>query len=166
MTDPQPPLVQFLPPSPYATQTRQPETNLMTGAAFPPGFGTALHLEVDFRATAARIYETLLDARAFTAFSGAEARIDPSEGGAFSLVGGRVTGRHVELVPPRRIVQAWHVVPWAAGVYSIVKFELQPTDAGTHLSLDHSGFAPEDIAARIAGWCRVYLNPIRKYLDG
>lgn len=139
----------FLPPSPYA----------------PPPIGTALHLEVTYQANAEQVYEALLDERQFAAFSGADARIDRRDGGEFSLVGGRVTGRNVELVPNTRIVQAWHVVPWAAGVYSIVKFDFHPLAEGTRLALDHSGFAPEDLAAREAGWFRVYFDPLRKYLE-
>jgi hypothetical protein len=45
-------------------------------------------------------------------------------GGAFTLFGGHITGRHIELVPDQRIVQAWRVVDWIPVVYSIVKFEL------------------------------------------
>jgi activator of HSP90 ATPase len=45
-------------------------------------------------------------------------------GGAFTLFGGYITGRHVELVPNDRIVQAWRTGGWAPGVYSIAKFEL------------------------------------------
>lgn len=139
----------YLPPSPHA----------------PPTLGTALHLEVAYRASAERLYEALLDERRFTAWSGAEARIERSEGGAFRLVGGRVSGRNIELVANRRIVQAWHVATWAEGAYSIVRFELHPTAEGTRVVLDHSGFAPEDLAARRAGWFRVYLDPLRNDLE-
>ena len=45
-------------------------------------------------------------------------------GGAFTLFGGHIVGRHIELMPNQRIVQAWRVVDWNPGVYSIVKFEL------------------------------------------
>lgn len=127
--------------------------------------GTIVHQEHDFNASPEKVYEALLDERRFAAFSGAPAAIQREEGGSFNLVRGRVTGRNVELVPNRRIVQAWRVVPWEAGIYSIVHFELTPTTTGTHLTLDHSGFPPEDVAARNLGWQRVYFEPLKRYLE-
>ena len=159
---------QSLLPSPYAAPNSDSSTESaseMHENTPSSAIGTALRLEVTFRASAEHVYEALLDERKLTAFSGAVARIDSTEGGTFSLVGGRVTGRNVELIPNQRIVQAWHVMPWAAGIYSIVRFELHPTAEGSSLVLDHSGFAPEDLAARTAGWFRVYLDPLRKYLE-
>jgi len=41
-----------------------------------------------------------------------------------SLFGGHIVGRHVELAPNERVVQAWRVADWPPGVYSIAKFEL------------------------------------------
>ena len=49
-------------------------------------------------------------------------------------------GRHVELVPNERIVQAWRVVTWDPGVYSIAKFELKEQGSETRLVFDHTGF--------------------------
>ena len=49
-------------------------------------------------------------------------------------------GRNVELLPNHRIVQAWRVVTWPEGVYSIAKFELKPHGSGTQLVFDTSDF--------------------------
>ncbi|SDR57157.1 Activator of Hsp90 ATPase homolog 1-like protein [Rhizobiales bacterium GAS113] len=137
----------------------------MSGATTQPTLGSFVHQELNFKASPERVYEALLDERQFAAFSGSPARVQREEGGAFSLVGGRVTGRNVELIPNRRIVQAWRVVPWEAGIYSIARFELASKGGGTRLVLDHSGFPPEDVAARAVGWQRVYWDPLRKYLE-
>jgi len=139
-------------------------------AAPPAGGGTSIHQEVDFysspigSANAAILYEALLDEKEVGAFSGAPARIDPAAGGAFKLYGGRVTGRNVELVPNRRIVQAWRVETWPAGVYSIVRIELTETDAGVRLVLDQTGFPPEARDALSANWPKKYWDPLRKHL--
>lgn len=82
--------------------------------------------EIDFAASPRRVYEALTDSKQFTAFSGGlPAEIEPQAGGAFKCFGGQITGRIIELVPNRRIVQAWHVAMWPEGVYSVVKFELE-----------------------------------------
>jgi activator of HSP90 ATPase len=85
-------------------------------------------------------------------------------GGAFTLFGGHIVGRHIELVPHKLIVQAWRVVDWNPGVYSIVKFELTEQDPGTRIIFDHTGF-PEGKAQHLAeGWTANYWEPLRKYL--
>ena len=112
----------------------------MEDTAFPPALGTFVHQEHEFKASPARVYEALLDARQFAEFSGAPAEIDRETGGSFNLVRGRVTGRNVELIPNLRIVQAWPVVPLEPGVYSIVRFEQRRCSAGeASIRGGHSG---------------------------
>jgi activator of HSP90 ATPase len=67
---------------------------------------TAVHQEVDFKASPARIYEILLDAKQFATFTKDTAEIQRQPGGAFKLFGGRIEGRNIELAPNQRIVQA------------------------------------------------------------
>src|SRR5215469_1832871 len=69
--------------------------------------GTSIHQEVDYKAPAARLYEVLLDAKQFSAFTKDTAEVQPQPGAAFRLFGGRIEGRNVELVSNQRIVQAW-----------------------------------------------------------
>src|SRR5260221_4912741 len=85
----------------------------------------AIQQEVVFKASATRVYEALLDAKQFSEFSNAPAEISRDLGGAFSCFGGIISGRNIELLPNRRIVQAWRVAMWPEGLYSIVRFELQ-----------------------------------------
>jgi activator of HSP90 ATPase len=129
----------------------------------------SLRQEIIFKATPERIYGTLLDAKRFSDFTGAPAEIDAKEGGAFSCFGGGITGRNIELMPNRRIVQAWRVAMWPEGVYSIVKFKLEPQGSQTRLVMDHVGF-PEGMRAHLngeeadGGWYRQYWEPLKKYL--
>jgi activator of HSP90 ATPase len=125
---------------------------------------TSLHDEVAFKANPQRIYEALLDSKQFAAFSGMPADIDPKEGGAFSMFGGQIVGRNVELVPNQRIVQAWRPAHWAPGVYSLVKFELKPQASGTMVVLDHSSFPEGDFDHLEAGWREHYWERLTKYL--
>ncbi len=106
------------------TQQKMTETQ-STGLA---GLLTYLHQEIPIKATPQRIYQALLDSKQFAAFTGLAAEIDPKAGGAFSMFGGLIVGRNIELVPDQRIVQAWRPANWDPGVYSIVKFELKRTE--------------------------------------
>ena len=126
---------------------------------------TSLHQEVDFKASPQRIYEALLSSKDFTAFTGAPAKIDPKAGGAFSLFGGMVVGRNVELVPNQRIVQAWRVIAdFPEGVYTLVKFELKPRGSQTSVILDQTGFAEGDFDHLSEGWHSHYWEPLKIFL--
>ena len=121
-----------------------------------------IHQEIDFNASPQQLYEALLDAKQFTEFSGRPAEIN-REGGVFSLFKGHIVGRNVELVPNQRIVQAWRVVTWPEGAYSIARFELKPQGSGTRLVLDHIGF-PEGLHDHLAqGWEENYWSLLKKY---
>ena len=125
---------------------------------------TSLHQEVELKASPQRIYEILLDSKQFTVFSGMPANIDPAAGGVFTLFGGMIVGRNVELLPSERIVQAWRPTHWGPGFYSIVKFELKPQGSGAMVILDHWGFPEGDYDSLFKGWHSHYWEPLKKYL--
>src|SRR5215472_10165925 len=112
----------------------------------------AIHQEVTFSAAPAKVYEALVDSARFAKITGAPATGEGTEGASFSAFGGHVTGRHVELVQGKRVVQAWRAKTWPEGLYSVVRFELAPEGKGTKLVFDHEGF-PEDMKDHLAqGW--------------
>ena len=122
-----------------------------------------IHQEIEFNASPQQLYEALLDSKQFIAFSGRAAEINREVGGGFSLFKGHIIGRNVELIPNERIVQAWRVVTWPEGAYSIARFELKPQGSGTRLVFDHVGF-PEGLHDHLAaGWEENYWSLLRKY---
>ena len=134
----------------------------------------AIHQEPVFKARRKRVYEALTDAKQFDELTHLShdmhiAGMKPTEisrevGGAFTLFGGHIVGRQVELEPNERIVQAWRVVDWAPGWYSIAKFELVEQGAGTKIVFDHMGF-PTGLAEHLAeGWKAHYWDSLQKYL--
>jgi activator of HSP90 ATPase len=125
---------------------------------------TSLHQEVDFKASPQRIYESLLDSKQFAACTGMAAEIDPKAGGAFSMFGGMIVGRTIELIPNQRIVQAWRPTHWDPGVYSLVKFELKPHASETKVILDHTGFPEGEYDSLSSGWESHYWTPLKKFL--
>ena len=125
---------------------------------------TSIHYQIDFAASPQRLYQAILDQKQFTAFSGLPATIDPTPGGAFSMFGGKIVGRTIELVPDQRIVQAWRPTHWDPGIYSIVHFESIPHAAETTLMFDHTAFPEGEYDSLDSGWQSHYWNPLKKYL--
>jgi activator of HSP90 ATPase len=132
-----------------------------------------IHQEINFNVPPKRLYEALLSSKEFSAcikksfdvFSATSASIDSTTGGAFSLFDGHIIGRIIELVPDQRIVEAWRVVDWPAGVYSIAKFELKAQGSGTKLIFDHVGF-PAGLKEHLAiGWQQHYWDALTKYFQ-
>ena len=123
-----------------------------------------IHYALALNATPERVYSALTDAAKFAQVTGLPAEIGIEAGGAFSCFGGMIEGRHIELLPNKRIVQAWRVKTWEPGVYSIVKFELKADGDGTRLWFEHVGFPPEHRAHLDPGWHVKYWEPLRQYL--
>jgi activator of HSP90 ATPase len=136
----------------------------------------SIHQEPVFKASRTRVYETLTDAKQFdkvielsgvmqTMHLGSKpAEISREAGGAFTLFGGYITGRHVELLPNQRIVQAWRAGSWPPGIYSIARFELAEQGSGTRIVFDHTGFPKGDAESLASGWKAHYWEPIQKLL--
>ena len=125
-----------------------------------------IHQEVTFNAPPGQVYRALLDSREFARITGDPAEIDAEEGGKFVCFGTFITGRIVELVSDKRIVQAWRVFNWPEGIYSIVRFELNADGRKTKLVFDQDGAPEKEVAHLDPGWGTKYWEPLKKHLGG
>lgn len=154
-------------------------SSIAFGQSAPELSNTAesIHEEQVFNASPARVYDALTVTAQFDKVSklsvalrgGMPAAAKPTvinrvPGGAFSLFGGYVIGRNIELVPGKRVVQAWRAASWKPGVYSIVKFEIVAQGSGTKLIFDQAGFPQDDADHLVAGWHDNYWNPMVRFL--
>jgi uncharacterized protein YndB with AHSA1/START domain len=159
-----------------AVQTPSPQTPPASAGEISRN-AEAIHQEVVFKASRQRVYETLTDTKLFDKVvhlsaamqAGVPPGAKPTEisrelGGAFSVFGGHIVGRQLELVPNERIVQAWRVVDWKPGSFSIAEFQLIEQGTSTKLVLDHAGF-PKGLAQHLAeGWTMNYWEALAKAL--
>lgn len=136
----------------------------------------AIHQGVTFNHSAKLIYDALTDAKQFQEIcrlsdaskhvdvNSRPAEIHPQPGGEFTIFGGYIVGRQIELVPNQRIVQAWREPNWDPGVYSLVHFELSEQGKQTRLAFDQTGF-PASAGDHLAiGWKLNYWEPLEKVL--
>lgn len=121
---------------------------------------------VKFKAAPGKVYELLADSEQHTAVTGKKATISSEVGGKFSTSGNEVTGINVDLVPGRRIVQAWRHRRFPEGVFSMAAVTLTPTpDGGTQLVLTHRGVPKDLIPETEATWREQYWSRMKSYLE-
>src|SRR6185369_16446083 len=121
---------------------------------------------VKFKAAPATIYELLADAEKYKAVTGRKATISREIGGAFSSGEGEVTGINVDLVPAKRIVQAWRHRRFAEGIFSMAAITLTPTpEGGTQLVLTHRGVPKELIPETEQAWRDEVWSRIKEHLE-
>lgn len=120
---------------------------------------------VKFNAPPATVYELLADSKKHSAVTGMKATISPKIGGAFSVAEKEVTGINVDLVPGKRIVQAWRHRRFPEGIFSMAAVTLAPTtDGGTELVLTHRGVPKDLIPETELAWREQYWSRIKAYL--
>jgi activator of HSP90 ATPase len=137
----------------------------------------SIHQQVTYPSSCARIYRALTRASEFDALTrlsdavtlvtapGARATAISDEVGApFTLFGGYITGRNLEVVPDQRLVQAWRAGSWDPGEYSVVRFELRPQSSHCTVVLDQRGFPDKQGPSLAYGWRVHYWEPLGKLL--
>ena len=135
----------------------------------------SIHQEISFKASRRRVYEALTETKQFEkvmelsggnspALGSEPTSISNQLGGAFTLFGGHIIGRQIELIPNEQIVQAWRVVDWESGLYSMARFQLKEQGSGTRIVFDHTGFPKGQGEHLAAGWRGHYWEPLEKFL--
>jgi activator of HSP90 ATPase len=138
----------------------------------------AIHQELLFNASSLRVYGALTDSKSFDAITrlsdgdallkapGAKPTAINSEvGGTFTLFGGYVTGRNLEMLPGERLVQAWRAGSWKPGAFSIAAFSFVKEGTKTKLLFDHRGFPDGEGASLAQGWHTHYWGPLTTFLS-
>ena len=119
--------------------------------------------KVRFKVPPTTVYDLLADSRKRTEVTGREALMSDEVGGTFSTDAGQVTGVNVDLVPGRRLVQAWRRQDFPEGIYSMAAITLALTPGGgTELVLTHRG-VPKHLLDEIEDyWRLVYWAPMKE----
>jgi len=126
--------------------------------------------EIEIAATPARVFQSLTDANELARWWGSDDmyrtsdwKLDLRPGGKWSALahgadGTAMTldGEFLAVQPPRSLVFTWRP-SWDDYAVTTVRYDLEPTAAGTRVRVTHSGFGDRDTAAAGTGegWKRV-----------
>src|ERR1044072_1807765 len=111
-----------------------------------------------------QIYDAWLDSRRHRAMTGGKAKQSAKVGAPVTAWNGYISGKNLELVPGRRIVQAWRTTKFTdADRDSKATVPLKPVNGGPRLTLSHSAVPDGHTSYEKGGWQSHYFEPMKKF---
>lgn len=117
-----------------------------------------------FPVSAKKLYDSWLNSKNHSDFTGTKAHIDSRNGSAFSISNGYITGTNLILQPYGRIVQNWRTTEFPEGAPdSKLEILFEKHNSGTKLTLIHSHLPNGDEKKYEKGWKEHYIKPMKLY---
>ena len=127
--------------------------------------GTKFKITTYLPATPAQIYQAWLNGKEHSKMTGGKASGTPETGAKFSAWDGYISGRNLELIPDKKIVQAWRTTEFNENDQdSRLEIQLNAKDTGCELILLHSEI-PDNQPDYESGWEEHYFKPMRAYFE-
>ncbi len=114
-------------------------------------------------ATPQEIYLALTTETTLQLWTSDEVDINPNVGGEFSLWDGAITGKFLELDPPKKIVQEWYFGDQKE--QSIVTIKLHEHKKGTSFEVNHTNIPDEDYDDIVEGWENEYVGGLQEFYE-
>ncbi len=109
------------------------------------------------------VWKALVNPDYINAWGGGPVKMDEREGSEFSLWGGDIHGKNIEIVPEKKLVQQWFGGNWKKP--SIATFALHSEEDGVRIDFLHENVPDEDAKNIEEGWEDYYLGPLKDYLE-
>lgn len=121
-----------------------------------------------FPVTVELLFHGWLDSDVHSEFTDSDAEIDPVVGGSFSVWDGYITGKTLEIIPNKKIVQSWRTTEFSdSDKDSILTIEFESIhNEETRLTLTHTQIPSSDEAKYHQGWIDFYITPMKEYFLG
>ncbi len=119
---------------------------------------------VRINAKPSQIYEALTNPEIHSQFTQNLAE-NTDKLGAFSTYGGYSSGKNLELVKDKKIVQTWTCDDFPEGHYTTVTLEFKEEKQGTTLKLIQTSIPIENYEDIAAGWIEYYWKPLKVLLE-
>ena len=126
---------------------------------------TILQTVVFKNTTPETLYEIYIDAKKHSEATGGKAKISSKVGSSYSAWDGYITGKTLQLVKGKLIVQSWRSSDFKSGDLDstlILQFEKKGNDAVVHMV--HVNVPDHQAAGVKGGWNDFYWTPWKKYL--
>lgn len=120
-----------------------------------------------FNTSPDEVYDLIMDAKKHAIFTGADVEMSQEIEGRFNVFNGYCQGYNIELIPGKKIVQAWNFAEegWPKDHYSICTFLFEPDESGTKMTFTQTGVPEQNIADLEEGWLEYYWGPMSEMID-
>ncbi len=114
--------------------------------------------------TPEEVYDALIDSKRHSAFTNSKATCNPSPGGRFTAWDNYISGKNLELVKGKKIVQEWKTSEWPQDYpSSILEFTFKQEKSGTLLRMIHTKVPKSQVEKYREGWKKSYWKPLKEY---
>jgi len=123
-----------------------------------------IRLEETMKCTGQELFNALTQRDMIQIFTSSEAKMAEAaeKGGEFTLLGGGISGRYLELVPFTKIVQEWRLKSWPSGHFSTVEIIIKQTKEDTKIALTQTGVPVKEVQSTRMGWQRYYFEAMKR----
>ena len=109
-----------------------------------------------------KVWQALVDPQVIAKWGAGPAKMKAQAGFKFSLWGGDIHGKNLEIIPHQKLVQDWYGGNWPRP--SQATFTLTHKAGCTTLKLSHTDVPEKEVQAIDHGWDDYYLGPLKKLL--
>ena len=110
------------------------------------------------------VYDAWMSTKGHAAMTGNPAKVTAKVGGSFSAWDGYISGKTLELEPPKRILQSWRSTDFEAGdPDSKLEILLEKTKGGTKVTLVHTEIPAGQGNEYRKGWLDFYFKPMKEW---
>jgi len=109
------------------------------------------------------VYSALVNPYTIELWSGYPAVMSEVPGSEFSLWEGDITGRNIEFIPGKKVVQEWYFGD--QDEKSIVTISIQQDREDSQVTVEHTNIPDEDFADITEGWREYYIGAIAGFFN-
>ena len=110
-----------------------------------------------------KVWQALVDPKEIDAWGGGPVKMDEKVGTKFSLWGGEIHGKNIEVTPKKKLVQEWFGGKWDEP--SIATFYLSMQDGKTTIDFLQTNIPDNEVEDIADGWKKYYLGPLRSFVE-
>jgi activator of HSP90 ATPase len=109
------------------------------------------------------VYSALTNPFTIELWTGYKAVMSTEPGSEFSLWEGDITGKNIEFIQDRKVVQEWFFGDQPEK--SIVTITIQPDKEASQVTVEHSNIPDDDFADIAEGWREYYFSAINNFFN-
>lgn len=109
------------------------------------------------------VYAAITNPYTIELWSGYPAQMTTEPGSEFSLWEGDITGRNIEFIQDKKVVQEWYFGDQAEK--SIVTITIFPDRENSSVTVEHSNIPDEEFEDIAEGWREYYIDAINNFFN-